>query len=105
MAINDEIILAPTNSLTLSVSRDIYDLEAVLKTVHRFIDRCYIELDTNGEIFTVSIRRKEDNDELLDHIRADFCNELVDQQIRALAEKEFGEIRDQIVRKAFSPIT
>ena len=34
-----------------------------------------------------------------------FCNELIDQQIRYDTEQKFGKIRDMIVEEAFKPIT
>ena len=39
-----------------------------------------------------------------EEIAKNFCNELIDQQVRINVEKEFGNIRDAIVKKAFSSI-
>ena len=33
-----------------------------------------------------------------------FCNELLDQQVRAHVNKQFGHIRDLIVEEAFKPV-
>ena len=34
-----------------------------------------------------------------------FCNELIDQQIRYNTNAQFGHIRDMIVQEAFKPVT
>ena len=34
-----------------------------------------------------------------------FCNELIDQQIRYNTNVQFGHIRDMIVKEAFRPVT
>jgi His-Xaa-Ser system protein HxsD len=33
-----------------------------------------------------------------------FCNDLIDQQVRYNTEKQFGHIRDLIVEEAFKPV-
>jgi hypothetical protein len=39
---------------------------------------------------------------VLDSLVGEFCNELTDQQLRVVLEKEFGELRTLIVAQAFS---
>lgn len=34
-----------------------------------------------------------------------FCNELIDQQLRHNVNVQFGHIRDMIVEEAFKPVT
>ena len=44
--------------------------------------------------------RLRDIPDLLD----DFCNEVLDQQVRLDIEKRYGSLRDAIVKHAFQPL-
>ena len=94
------------NRLLLEIDKTIYNAEAVLNASCKFTDRCYIHQEPASEnIINVYFQEKENNSMALDKIANEFCNELIDQQIRINVEKEYGSIRDMIVKKAFSPIT
>jgi His-Xaa-Ser system protein HxsD len=91
-------------TLTLSFDKTLYDSEAVLNTAHRFSDQCYINLDVRDTGLMVSFKPKEQGSVIPMRIVDEFCNELIDQQVRIIVNKRCGNIRDQIVKKAFSPI-
>ena len=91
-------------TFTISINKNLYDSETVAKTAHLFTDRCYIKLDAGNDEIMVSFKSGEDTQVMLERIVDEFCNELIDQQIRAVVQKESGQIRDLIVKKAFSPI-
>lgn len=89
----------------LEISRKIYDINAILKAAYKFTDTCYVHVDSISEgILGVYFKARDRKDASLENIVNDFCNELIDQQIRVNLEKEYSSIRDQIVKKAFSPI-
>ena len=91
--------------LLLEVDKNIYDVKAILNATHKFADRCYVHQESASEnTIRIYFKAKEDSNVPLDRIANDFCNELIDQQIRLNVEKEYGNIRDEIVKKAFSPI-
>lgn len=91
-------------TLRISVDKALYDPETVLKTAHKFTDQCYIKLDVYHSEPTISFKSKEGSTAMLGSIVDDFLNELIDQQVRTMVQRECGQIRDQIVKKAFSPI-
>jgi len=41
----------------------------------------------------------------LEDVAHNFSNEVIDQQVRIDVEKDFKGIREEIVKKAFSPIS
>lgn len=47
----------------------------------------------------------KDNSKVTEVIPKQFCNELIDQQIRYNTNVQFGHIRDMIVQEAFKPVT
>ena len=91
--------------ILLEIDKNIYDTRAVANASYRFTDRCYIYQEPiSDNIMGVYFKSKEDTNVLLEKMADEFCNELIDQQIRLNIEKEYGHIRNEIVKKAFSPI-
>ena len=91
--------------LLLEVNNKIYDRRAIISTSYKFTDRAYIHINPISEnVIGVYFKAKEDSNELLDGIGDRFCNELIDQQLRLDVETSYGNIRDLIVKHAFSPI-
>jgi len=92
--------------LLLEIKKNLYEYDAIMQATYRFTDKCYIRLDDiSHEIIGVYFKTKDGNDESLEHIAEDFCNELIDQQVRVIAERKYNNIRDEVVKKAFSPIS
>jgi His-Xaa-Ser system protein HxsD len=90
--------------LVFEVPLELYQKEAILFAAHTFIDRCYVDIDPSSEKrINVSFRPKN-KDILFDKVALDFCNELLDQQVRLNVEKSYGNIRDLIVKQAFQPM-
>ena len=90
--------------MILELSAAIYEAEAILRTSYKFNDKFYIHVDlVEGNTFKVSFKSKDVNHSL-GNIADEFCNELIDQQVRVITERNFSNIRDEIVKKAFSPI-
>lgn len=88
----------------LEVSKKIYNADAVLKSTYKFTNKCYMHIDSVSEERISICFKAKANDINLEALIDDFCNELIDQQVRFNIEKGYGSIRDMIVKKAFIPI-
>lgn len=91
------------NKLRLVIDSNIFEKEALINSTYKFTDKCYISIALNGENFEVLFQSKN-QDEILEQISLEFSNEIIDQQIRLQTGREFKEIREQLVKKAFSSI-
>jgi His-Xaa-Ser system protein HxsD len=90
--------------LILEVYTEIYQKEAILFAAHKFIDRFYVDIEPSSEkCIKVSFRPKN-KDIQFENFASEFCNELLDQQVRLNIEKSYGNIRDLIVKQAFQPV-
>ena len=89
--------------ILLEINKETYNMDTVLKTSYKFTDRCYIHADIISEN-KIGVYFKAKNNEVIEKVIDDFCNELIDQQVRFKIEGEYGSIRDLIIKKAFSPI-
>jgi His-Xaa-Ser system protein HxsD len=83
---------------------NVYSIEAINSTCHKFSTQCYLNTQSFSDKVIGIYFKHKDREGNLYKIIDEFCNELTDQQVRYDIEKEFGFIRDEIVRKAFSPI-
>ena len=94
-----------SGAVLIELSKECYEYEAILRTTYKFTDRCYLSIDPISENVTgVFLRPKDEGDVNLEKVARDFCNELIDQQLRIIVERNYGDIRKEIVKKAFSPI-
>lgn len=92
--------------LMLILSREVYQKEAIILASYKFIGRCYVLVEPVDEhSIRVCFESKEDRTNSLKAIALDFCNEVLDQQVRLQLENNFGSIREKIVELAFWPIT
>ena len=91
--------------LLLELNKNVYELEAIFQAVYRFTDTCYIYTEPiSDDIMGVYFKPKGETNYELEKISDSFCNELIDQQVRLIVHNKTGHIRDEIVKKAFSPI-
>lgn len=100
------IIKQDENIFQIKVDKRIYCEQAVNAACYKFTDRCYIHQqipEDDSNIILVTIEAKENN--VIDETFAkQFCNELIDQQVKVTTEEKFGHIRDLIVEEAFKPV-
>ena len=82
----------------------LYAKESVTSACYKFTDRFYIHQQTDGGNVIVVFESKDDN-AVSDCIVKQFCNELIDQQVRYNTNQQFGHIRDLIVEEAFKPVS
>lgn len=82
----------------------LYAKEVLVAACYKFTDRFYIHQQTDGENIVVMFESKE-GDTVTEVIVKQFCNELIDQQVRFNTNQQFGHIRDLIVEEAFKPVS
>src|ERR1700674_4405855 len=87
----------------IRVDPELYPLPALYKACYSFTDRCYLFLIRESEspnIMVYFAGKSPDTD--LRRIVGEFCNELIDQQVRCTIAKETQTIRELIVAQAFA---
>lgn len=103
----NSIIASPEgNKMHLILSKSIYEKEAALAASYKFTDKCIVVLDSkNDQSLDIYFELKNNGAQTsLKEITQEFCNEILDQQLRLDLEKKYGSIRDLIVKQAFAPI-
>ena len=85
------------------VDMSLYAKESVTSACYKYTDRFYIYQQTDGENVIVVFESKDGN-AVSDSIVKQFCNELIDQQLRYNTNQQFGHIRDLIVEEAFKQV-
>lgn len=85
------------------VDRELYAKESLAAACYKFTDRFYVHQQTDGENIVVVFESKEGNT-ITEETVKQFCNELIDQQVRYNTNLQFGHIRDLIVEEAFKPV-
>jgi len=94
------------SKILLSVNNKIYDDKAIIESAYRYSDVCFIYINKiRDEYSELTFTMKENINKSLEIIVKDFCNELIDQQLRIQTEKEYKVIREEIVKKAFRAIS
>ncbi|MFW9876417.1 MAG: His-Xaa-Ser system protein HxsD [Candidatus Thorarchaeota archaeon] len=95
------------NKLLLSLKREIYEPEIIYAVAYKFTKKCTIFIEPLDER-TLGVYFEYENSANNENIKAiakNFCNELIEQQLRMTLEKKFGNLREVIVKQAFSPIS
>lgn len=88
----------------LRLDTSIYPIDLVMRTAYWFTDCVYMYLaweTPDKGVLSVSFRRKKEEVEL-DTLVYEFLNSLLDQAVRQQVEAETHEIREIIIKKAFS---
>ena len=81
----------------------LYAKESLAAASYKFTDRFYVHQQTDGGNIVVVFESKDGN-MVTEVIVKQFCNELIDQQVRFNTNQQFGHIRDLIVEEAFRPV-
>lgn len=92
------------DKLLLKVDCNLYEKDALLQAAYKFTDRCYINIESVDNYYEVYFQSKN-SAENLEKVSLEFGNEIIDQQIRLQTGREFKEVREQLVKKAFSSIS
>lgn len=91
----------------ISIDTSLYAKEVITAAVYKFSHLFYIHQQTdesNNTIINVVFESK-DKSMITEDVPKQFCNELIDQQVRYNINAQFGHIRDMIVQEAFKPVT
>lgn len=99
------IVEVGNNGFQVSVDMNVYSIDAVTATSYKYTDRFYVHQQmTDGKKLNVVIEAKDCNTPVSSETVKQFCNDLIDQQVRVLVNRDFGHIRDLIVEEAFKPV-
>ena len=103
----DIVSKVENEKLLVELSKEMYEKLAVFAAAYKFTDKCIILVEPVGQrsVGVYFKSKSESNDSELMKIAEQFCNEVLDQQLRLDIEKQYGNIRDLIVEHAFSPIS
>ena len=85
------------------VDMSLYAKESLVAACYKFTDRFYIHQQSSENNIVVVFESKEGNTVSESTVKQ-FCNELIDQQVRYNTNQQFGHIRDLIVEEAFKPV-
>ncbi len=90
-----------------SVDTSLYAKEVITAAIYKLSHLFYIhqQTDTCNKALVNVIFESKDNSKVTEDIPKQFCNELIDQQIRYNTNAQFGYIRDMIVQEAFKPVS
>lgn len=81
----------------------IYNKEAVVATCYKYSGKYFVHQELEEKTIIVTLQSK-DEQLVSEETAKQFCNELIDQQIRYNTNLQFGHIRDLIVEEAFKPV-
>jgi len=90
--------------ISVTIDTAVYDRMAVFKSAYWYTDICYLFISKGDKADTLQIEFRPKNSEQensLDKLAREFCNRLVDQQVREAVAAETGNIRDALIEKAF----
>ena len=105
--INFPIVELDGEKFQVPIDTNIYTKEVITAAIYKFSHQFYIHQQTdmsNNAIINVIFESKDNTKVVIDTPKQ-FCNELIDQQIRYNTNAQFGHIRDMIVQEAFKPVT
>jgi His-Xaa-Ser system protein HxsD len=87
-------------------AKEFYEKEAILNAAYKMTDKYSVKInpiDDNAVAVTLEPKNQISVDEMKSSV-FNFCNEILDQQIRLNLEKRYGKIRELIIEHAFSPL-
>jgi len=86
------------------LSKAFFESEPVLAAAAKFTQDYYVSIQPIKENeFEVAIQAKPGVEANVNIIK-EFCNELIDAQVRQDLQQQFGKIREMIVEQAFYPL-
>ena len=89
-----------------TIDLNLYSEKAITATIFRYTDKFFVYQNTTPSDEKQVCVIFESKDEKLDeNIVKQFCNDLIDQQLREITTEKYGHIRDLIVEEAFKPVS
>ncbi len=103
-AMSDFICDSGSGRANITLSTNVYSLEAIHAATYDFTDSYHVLITPNADnSVTVIFEAKGKARDVREDLK-EFANSLVDHQIRVRLDKTNGKIRDLIVTHAFSPL-
>ena len=99
------IVKKDNGGLQIAIDQGLYCKNAITAAIYRYTDKYYVYQEISSEnqnIVLVTFETKEQP--LEENVMKQFCNDLVDHQLREITVEKFGHIRDLIVEEAFKPV-
>ena len=92
--------------ILIKLDQSLYEKEAVMAAAYKMTDFCHIIVKPleNKQLGIFFEPKNSQDENELKLIAKNYCNEVLDQQVRLDVEKQNGNIRDLLVKQAFSPI-
>ena len=88
------------------IDLNLYSEKAIIATIYRYTDKFFVYQNTmpsNDKQVCVIFYLFDGG--LEENIVKQFCNDLIDQQLREFTTEKYGHIRDLIVEEAFKPVS
>ncbi|MCF0105035.1 MAG: His-Xaa-Ser system protein HxsD [Eggerthellaceae bacterium] len=99
------IVEVGATGFKVSIDLSVYSMDAITSTSYRYTDRFYVYQQTSDtNTLDVILEAKDSNTPISAETVKQFCNDLIDQQVRTIINRDFGRIRDMIVEEAFKPV-
>lgn len=90
----------------VTIDLNLYSEKAITATIYRYTDKFFVYQNTTpNDDKQVCVIFESKNNELNENIVKQFCNDLIDQQLREIITEKYGHIRDLIVEEAFKPVS
>lgn len=101
------VVELDNNKFQVIVDLALYTKEVVTASIYKYSHLFYIHQQTDADNLNLVnvIFESKDNNVITEDITKQFCNELIDQQLRYNVNTQFGHIRNLIVEEAFKPVT
>ena len=101
------VVELDNNKFQVIVDLALYSKDVITAALYKFSHLFYIhqQTDENNPNLVIVIFESKDGNILTEDIPKQFCNELIDQQLRHDVNAQFGHIRDMIVEEAFRPVS
>ncbi len=90
----------------VTLSKAMYEREAVFAAAYKFRDKFFIRIEpveeTHVGIWFEAKLGQEPN--IVRNSLGEFCNEVLDQQVRLDLDQRFGHLREAVYDQAFRPV-
>lgn len=101
------VVTLENDKFQVTVDLSLYAKDVITAAIYKFSHFFYIHQMTDMENpnFVNVVFESKEGKIVTEDIPKQFCNELIDQQLRHNVNVQFGHIRDMIVEEAFKPVT
>ena len=86
--------------MSIKLSKEMYEKEAIIKAAYLFTDRFHIELDSDSDYFYIDMKSKENIEN--NDVEKDFLNEVLIQTTRLHISTQTKNIREMIIGRALA---